>query len=181
MESPLARRRQAPDVAKAAPRGRSRHARDRGRGLDLQYVHAADQVEPLSEQINRPARTFYGAGATISGKCRRRSTRAAWIRSFRCAGMRRSLNMATARRVHLADSPRRPTGLEIANRLPSPQLGRTAVHRFNTSFGDRFKNRSLPTQFAESKLRCKLLNSTTFAASECPAQPRTRRQGQAET
>ena len=37
-------------------------------------------------------------------------------------------------------------------------LAETAMHRFKCCFGDRLKNRNLPSQRAEARLRCKLLN-----------------------
>lgn len=127
--------------------------------------HDADLVVPLLEQINRPVRAFYGDGAYDQRKVYQALDQkgidmiipprknAKITRHGNCSGdpVSRDECIRQIRR-----DGRKAWKASIGYHRRS--LAETAMHRFKCCFGDRLKNRNLPSQRAEARLRCKLLN-----------------------
>lgn len=130
--------------------------------------HDADAVEELLSQIDQPISKFYGDGAydkwkvyeTLqarsvapvippqhNAKIKQHGNSAAEplprdeaIRAIRRSGRRRWKQVAGYHRRSLAE---------------------TTVYRVKQTFGDRLKNRRLPNQRTEARIRCKILNRFT--------------------
>ncbi len=130
--------------------------------------HDADQVEGLLDQIPAPIRRFYGDGAYDPWKVRdalaTRNTEAI-IPPRHDAKIKQHGN---------SDRPRLPRDEAIrairqrGRRAWKQSVGyhrrslsETAMHRMKCCFGDHLKNRLLPNQRTEARLRSKILNKFT--------------------
>lgn len=130
--------------------------------------HDADQVEPLLQQIPGKIRKFYGDGAYDPWKVRHalatRNTEAiipprrdAKIKQHGNSGqppLPRDEAIRTIRRLG-----RRAWKRRVGYHRRS--LSETAMYRMKCCFGDHVKNRLLPNQRTEARVRCKILNKFT--------------------
>jgi hypothetical protein len=127
--------------------------------------HDADQVEPLLAQIEVDVETFYGDGAYDQWKVydalHENST---WsiIPPRKNAKIKQHGNSAEEplERDECLRQIRRDGRQAWKESIGYHRrsLAETAMSRLKASFGDRLKNRLLPTQAVEAALRCKLLN-----------------------
>jgi hypothetical protein len=128
----------------------------------------ASQVDPLLEQV--PGRTdrFYGDGAydkwKVYGTLERRRTKAiippqrnAKIKQHGNAKARPLSRDAAIREIRRHG--RRHWKERVGYHRRS--LSETAMHRMKCCFGDHLKNRLIPNQQAEARLRSKILNKFT--------------------
>jgi hypothetical protein len=130
--------------------------------------HDADQVQPLLNQVDRPVKTFYGDGAYDKWKVYDQLAEdgiAPIIPPQHNAKIKQHGNAAAERlprdeairgmRRHGRAGWKREIGYHRRS------LGETAMYRMKTCFGNVLKNRKLPTQKTEARLRCKILNKFT--------------------
>lgn len=128
----------------------------------------ASQVDPLLDQVpGRPDR-FYGDGAYDKWKVyetlEQRGTQAiippqrnAKIKQHGNSGSRPLSRDVAIRDIRRQGRRRWKESVGYHRR----SLSETAMHRMKCCFGDHLKNRLLPNQKAESRIRCKILNKFT--------------------
>jgi hypothetical protein len=127
--------------------------------------HDADQVDGLLDQVNGPVAAFYGDGAydqwkvydSLSDRAVRPiipPRRNAKIKQHGNARETPLLRDEAIRRIRHVGRKRWKE--EIGYHLRS--LAETAIYRMKSCFGDKLKNRKLPNQRAEVRLRSKILN-----------------------
>jgi len=136
--------------------------------------HDADQVDGLLDQVNGPVAAFYGDGAydqwkvydSLSDRAVRPiipPRRNAKIKQHGNARATPLVRDEAIRRIrHIG---RKRWKEEIGYHLRS--LAETAMHRMKSCFGDKLKNRKLPNQRAEVRLRSKILNRFTQLGLPC--------------
>jgi hypothetical protein len=128
----------------------------------------ASQVDPLLDQV--PGRTdkFHGDGAYDKWKVyetlEKRGSKAiippqrnAKIKQHGNSHRRPLSRDAAIRDIRRLGRKRWKEGVGYHRR----SLSETAMHRMKCCFGDHLKNRLLPNQQAEARLRCKILNKFT--------------------
>jgi hypothetical protein len=130
--------------------------------------HDADQVDDLLDQIDAKVDTFYGDGAydqwKVYGTLNGRSIQAI-IPPRRNAKIKQHGNSSQPplpRDVAIREirrAGRRRWKETIGYHLRS--LSETAMHRMKSCFGTKLKNRKLPNQRTEARLRSKILNHFT--------------------
>lgn len=130
--------------------------------------HDADQVQPLLNQVARSVKTFYGDGAYDKWK----------VYDHLAAGEITPIippqhNAKIKRHGNAAIEPlprdeairgiRRQgrAGWKREVGYHRRSLGETAMYRMKTCFGNVLKNRTLPNQKTETRIRCKILNKFT--------------------
>jgi len=128
----------------------------------------ASQVDPMLNQVPGRTKSFYGDGAYDKWKVyetlERRGTKAI-IPPQRNAKISRhgnSRGRPLSRDEAIREIRRRGRRHwkeHIGYHLRS--LSETAMHRMKSCFGDHLKNRLLPNQQPEARLRCKILNKFT--------------------
>jgi hypothetical protein len=130
--------------------------------------HDADQVEPLLDQVADEVEAFYGDGAYDQQKVRGALlARRIWaiIPPRRGAKIQQHGNASAdpLERDECLRQIRRDgrTAWKKSIGYHRRSLAENAMQRLKTAFGDRLKNRSLPNQSTEARLRCKLLNHFT--------------------
>jgi hypothetical protein len=130
--------------------------------------HDADQVDDLLDQVNGPVDAFYGDGAydqwkvydsLSEGKIQpiippRRNAKIKQHGNAHQPPLARDVAIRSIRRVG-----RKQWKQEIGYHRRS--LAETAMYRMKCCFGDKLKNRELPNQRAEARIRCKILNHFT--------------------
>lgn len=130
--------------------------------------HDADQVDGLLDQVNGPVDAFYGDGAYDQWKVYdslserkiqpivppRRNAKIKQHGNSRQPPLVRDVAIRSIRRVG-----RKQWKQEIGYHRRS--LAETAMYRIKSCFGDKLKNRALPNQRAEARIRCKILNHFT--------------------
>jgi hypothetical protein len=127
--------------------------------------HDADQVEPLLEQVEAEVQTFYGDGAYDQWKVYQTlAENHIWsiIPPRKNAKIKQHGN-ASAEPLERDECLRqiRRDGRKAWKKsigYHRRSLVETAMSRLKAGFGDRLKNRELPNQQIETRLRCKLLN-----------------------
>ncbi len=128
----------------------------------------AGQVDPLLNQVPHPTERFYGDGAYDKWKVyetlAHRQTRAiippqrnAKIKQHGNAHQRPLSRDMAIREIRRHGRRRWKERVGYHRR----SLSETAMHRMNRCFGDHLKNRLLPNQQAETRLRSKILNKFT--------------------
>jgi hypothetical protein len=127
--------------------------------------HDADQVEPLLAQVEVEVQTFYGDGAYDQWKVYDAlQEHSIWsiIPPRKNAKIKQHGNSAEEplERDECLRQIRRDGRQAWKESIGYHRrsLAETAMSRLKASFGDRLKNRLLPTQKTEAALRCKLLN-----------------------
>jgi hypothetical protein len=127
--------------------------------------HDADQVDDLLDQVDQPIETFYGDGTYDKWKVYERLSAAEIVpvipprhdakikqHGNMCAEpMPRDEAIRGIRRLG-----RRAWKKEVGYHRRS--LAETAMFRLKQTFGNYLKNRTLPNQKTESRIRCKILN-----------------------
>jgi hypothetical protein len=136
--------------------------------------HDADQVDGLLDQVNGLVAAFYGDGAydqwkvydSLSDRAVRPiipPRRNAKIKQHGNAHQTPLVRDEAIRRIrHIG---RNQWKEEIGYHLRS--LAETAMYRMKCCFGDKLKNRKLPNQRAEVRLRSKILNRFTQLGLPC--------------
>ena len=135
--------------------------------------HDADQAKPLLEQITKPVKTFYGDGGydkwKVYEELERRGVDAV-IPPQHNAKIKRHGNSAAeplARDEAIRCIRRKGrSGWEEEVGYHRRNLAETAVYRLKETLNHRLKNRELPNQQTEVRLRCKILNQ--FAQKGLP-------------
>jgi hypothetical protein len=136
--------------------------------------HDADQVDGLLDQVNGPVDAFYGDGAYDQWKVYdslsqrdvqpiippRRNAKIKQHGNTRHAPLARDEAIRGIRRMG-----RKQWKQEIGYHLRS--LAETAMYRMKCSFGDKLKNRTLPNQRTEARIRSKILNRFTQIGMPC--------------
>jgi hypothetical protein len=136
--------------------------------------HDSDQVDDLLDQVNGPIAAFYGDGAfdqwkvydSLCGRAiqpiipPRRNAKIKQHGNVRQPPLAR--DEAIRRIRHIG---RKQWKEEIGYHLRS--LAETAMYRMKCCFGDKLKNRKLPNQRAEVRLRSKILNRFTQLGLPC--------------
>lgn len=136
--------------------------------------HDADQVDELLDQVNGPIAAFYGDGAFDQWKVYdsldertiqpiippRRNAKIKQHGNAHQTPLVRDEAIRGIRRIG-----RKRWKEEIGYHLRS--LAETAMYRMKCCFGDKLKNRKLPNQRAEVRLRCKILNRFTQLGLPC--------------
>jgi hypothetical protein len=136
--------------------------------------HDADQVDGLLDQVNGPVAAFYGDGAYDQWKVYdslsertiqpiippRRNAKIKQHGNARQTPLVRDEAIRRIRRIG-----RKRWKEEIGYHLRS--LAETAMYRMKCCFGDKLKNRKLPNQRAEVRLRSKILNGFTQLGLPC--------------
>lgn len=136
--------------------------------------HDADQVDKLLDQVNGPIAAFYGDGAFDQWKvydslCERTiqpiipPRRNAKIKQHGNAHQTPLVRDEAIRSIRRIGRKRWKE--EIGYHLRS--LAETAMYRMKCCFGDKLKNRKLPNQRAEVRLRSKILNRFTQLGLPC--------------
>jgi hypothetical protein len=128
----------------------------------------AGQVDPLLDQISTPTDRFYGDGAYDKWKVYdtlgHRGTKAI-VPPQRNAKIKQHGNSARqplSRDVAIRDIRRRGRRhWKEAVGYHRRSLSETAMYRMKCCFGDHLKNRLLPNQHIEARLRSKILNKFT--------------------
>jgi hypothetical protein len=130
--------------------------------------HDADQVDDLLDQIDAKVETFYGDGAydqwKVYGTLNGRSIQAI-VPPRRNAKIKQHGNSSQPplpRDVAIREirrAGRRRWKETIGYHLRS--LSETAMHRMKSCFGTKLKNRKLPNQRTEARLRSRILNHFT--------------------
>jgi hypothetical protein len=130
--------------------------------------HDADQVDELLDQVNGPVDAFYGDGAYDQWKVYdslggreiqpiippRRNAKIKQHGNAHQTPLVRDEAIRSIRRVG-----RKQWKKDIGYHRRS--LAETAMYRMKCCFGDKLKNRKLPNQRAEVRIRCKILNRFT--------------------
>lgn len=130
--------------------------------------HDADQVDALLDQVAGPIRRFHGDGAYDPWKVRATLTRR---RIKQIIPPRRDAKIKRHGNTHGRPLPR-DAAIRDIRRLGRKRwkekagyhrrsLGETAMYRMKCCFGNRLKNRELPNQRTEARLRTKILNHFT--------------------
>jgi hypothetical protein len=128
----------------------------------------ASQVDPMLDQVPDRTKAFYGDGAYDKWKVyetlERRRTKAI-IPPQRNAKISRHGNSGghPLSRDEAIREIRRGGRRQWKERIGYHRrsLSETAMHRMKSCFGDHLKNRLLPNQQTEARLRCKILNKFT--------------------
>lgn len=130
--------------------------------------HDADQVQPLLDQVDRPVKKFYGDGAYDKWKVYDRLVEGGItpiIPPQHNAKIKQHGNAAAEplpRDEAIRGMRRRGrAGWKRDIGYHRRSLGETAMYRLKTCFGNVLKNRTLPNQKAEARIRCKILNRFT--------------------
>ena len=128
----------------------------------------ASQVDPLLDQIPNPINAFYGDGAYDKWKV------------YETLDQRRTKAIVPPQRnakiSQHGNASGRPLSRDVAIRqirrrgrknwkqsvgYHRRSLSETAMYRMKTCFGDHLKNRLIPNQRTEARVRCKILNKFT--------------------
>jgi hypothetical protein len=128
----------------------------------------ASQVDPLLNQVPSPTRAFYGDGAydkwKVYGTLETRGTKAiippqrnAKISQHGNSGRRPLSRDIAIREIRRRGRRRWKESVGYHRR----SLSETAMYRMKCCFGDHLKNRLLPNQQIETRLRSKILNKFT--------------------
>ena len=130
--------------------------------------HDADQVKPLLNQVDRPVKKFYGDGAYDKWKVYDQLAEGAVtpiIPPQHNAKIKQHGNAAAeplARDEAIRGMRRQGrAGWKREIGYHRRSLGETAMYRMKTCFGNVLKNRKLPTQKTEARIRSKILNKFT--------------------
>jgi hypothetical protein len=130
--------------------------------------HDADQVDELLDQVNGPVDAFYGDGAYDQWKVYDSLSERAMqpiIPPRRNAKIKQHGNAHQTPLVRdeairsIRQVGRKQWKIDIGYHRRS--LAETAMYRMKCCFGDKLKNRKLPNQRAEVRIRCKILNRFT--------------------
>ena len=130
--------------------------------------HDADQVDELLDQVNGPVDAFYGDGAYDQWKVYDSLSERAMqpiIPPRRNAKIKQHGNAHQTPLVRdeairsIRQVGRKQWKKDIGYHRRS--LAETAMYRMKCCFGDKLKNRKLPNQRAEVRIRCKILNRFT--------------------
>lgn len=136
--------------------------------------HDADQVDGLLDQVNGPVAAFYGDGAydqwkvydSLSDRAVRPIIPPRRNAKIKQHGNARETPLARDEAIRrIRHIGRNRWKEEIGYHLRS--LAETAMHRMKSCFGDKLKNRKLPNQRAEVRLRSKILNRFTQLGLPC--------------
>jgi Transposase DDE domain len=130
--------------------------------------HDADQVDELLDQVNGPVDAFYGDGAYDQWKVYD-SLRGREIQPIipprRNAKIKQHGN---AHQTPLVRDEAIPSIRRVGRKQWKKDIGyhrrslaETAMYRMKCCFGDKLKNRELPNQRAETRIRSKILNRFT--------------------
>lgn len=130
--------------------------------------HDADQVDELLDQVNGPVDAFYGDGAYDQWKVYD-SLRGREIQPI--IPPRRNAKIKQHGNAHQTPLVR-DEAIRSIRRVGRKQwkkdigyhrrsLAETAMYRMKCCFGDKLKNRELPNQRAETRIRSKILNRFT--------------------
>ena len=130
--------------------------------------HDADQVDELLDQVNGPVDAFYGDGAYDQWKV----YDSLWGREIQpIIPPRRNAKIKQHGNAHQTPLVRdeairsiRQVGRKQWNKdigYHRRSLAETAMYRMKCCFGDKLKNRKLPNQQAEVRIRSKVLNRFT--------------------
>jgi hypothetical protein len=128
----------------------------------------ASQVDPLLDQVRNPTNAFYGDGAYDKWKVYetldRRGTKAIVPpqRNAKISQHGNASGRPLSRDVAIREIRRRGRRhWKESVGYHRRSLSETAMHRMKCCFGDHLKNRLLPNQHTESRIRSKILNTFT--------------------